>query len=66
VALNLDSLVFHRFHLIKNSPFQVDIRNEVIWRIIENAEKNYDGKFTRLDIKFRGALCYINAYKEAV
>jgi hypothetical protein len=33
-------------------------------RITEHAEKNYAGKFTRLDVKFRGALCYIDAYKE--
>jgi hypothetical protein len=33
-------------------------------RITEHAKKNYDGKFTRLDIKFRGALCYIDAYQE--
>jgi hypothetical protein len=39
---------------------------EIIKRINEHAEKNYAGKFTRLDIRFRGALCYIDAYKERV
>ena len=37
---------------------------EVIKRINEHAEKNYAGKYSRLDIKFRGTLCYIDAYKE--
>ena len=37
---------------------------EVIKRINEYAEKNYTGKYSRLDIKFRGTLCYIDAYKE--
>ena len=37
---------------------------EVIRRITDHAEKNYAGKFTRLDIRFRGALCYVDAYKE--
>jgi len=32
-------------------------------RIVKYAEKKYKGKFTRLDIRFRGPLCYIDAYK---
>ena len=39
---------------------------EVIKRITNHAKENYAGKFTRLDIKFRGALCYIDAYKEPI
>lgn len=41
-----------------------DTQAKVRKRITEHAEKNYAGKFTHLDIKFRGALCYIDAYKE--
>jgi hypothetical protein len=41
-----------------------DIQAKIRKRITEHAEKNYEGKFTRLDVKFRGALCYIDAYKE--
>jgi len=37
---------------------------DVIKRINKYAEKNYAGKYSRLDIKFRGALCYIDAYQE--
>jgi len=33
-------------------------------RIRAYAEAHYAGKFTRLDIRFRGALCYIDAYVE--
>ena len=39
---------------------QVPIRQ----RILAHANKHYAGKFIRLDIRFRGALCYIDAYKE--
>jgi hypothetical protein len=31
-------------------------------RILEHAEKNYAGKYTRLDIRFKGAFCYIDAF----
>ncbi len=33
-------------------------------RILDYAAKNYPGKFTRIDVRFRGALCYIDAYTE--
>jgi len=33
-------------------------------RIQAYAEAHYAGKFTRLDIRFRGPLCYIDAYTE--
>jgi hypothetical protein len=33
-------------------------------RIRKYAEERYAGKFTRLGIRFRGALCYIDAYTE--
>lgn len=33
-------------------------------RIRSYAEAHYAGKFTRLDIRFRGPLCYIDAYTE--
>jgi hypothetical protein len=41
-----------------------DVQVKVINRITDHGEKNYAGKFTRLDIKFRGALCYVDAYKD--
>jgi hypothetical protein len=33
-------------------------------RILAYANKHYSGKFTRLDIRFRGALVYIDAFTE--
>ncbi len=40
------------------------IQVEVRKRINDHAEKNYAGQYSRLDIKFRGALCYIDAYRD--
>ena len=41
-------------------------RCEFYTLVIKNRalEKHYKGGFTRLDIRFRGAFCYIDAYKE--
>ena len=33
-------------------------------RILAHANRHYARKFTRLDIRFRGALCYVDAYTE--
>jgi hypothetical protein len=33
-------------------------------RILAYAEAHYGGKYTRLDIRFRGPFCYIDAYTE--
>jgi hypothetical protein len=33
-------------------------------RILKYAEKKYKGRFTRLDVRFRGTLCYVDAYRE--
>jgi hypothetical protein len=33
-------------------------------RITEYAKKNYAGKFSHLEFKFRGALCYVDAFSE--
>ena len=30
-------------------------------RILAYAEKHYKGKYTRIDVRFRGPLCYIDA-----
>jgi hypothetical protein len=39
-------------------------RSRTIERIERYAAKRYSGKYTRLDIRFHGALCYIDAYTE--
>ncbi len=43
-------------------PEAVRLRTEQ--RILAYANAHYAGKFTRLGIRFRGALCYIDAYTE--
>jgi hypothetical protein len=40
------------------------VRQETERRIRAYAEKRYAGAFSRLDIRFHGALCYIDAYVE--
>jgi hypothetical protein len=43
-------------------PAQVRQRTER--RIHAYAQAHYAGKYTRLEVRFRGALCYIDAYIE--
>jgi hypothetical protein len=40
------------------------VQTRVADRIRSHAKKSCSGKFQRLDIRFRGSLCYIDAYKE--
>ena len=40
------------------------VRERTERRIRDYAEAHHAGKFTRLGIRFRGALCYIDAYRE--
>ncbi len=40
------------------------VRTRTVERIEKYAAKHYAGKYTRLEIRFRGPLCYIDAYVE--
>ena len=40
------------------------LRREIAERLEKHAATNYKGLCSRIDIRFRGALCYIDAYKE--
>ena len=40
------------------------VRTRTVKRIEKCAAKQYAGKYIRLDIRFRGALCYMDAYVE--
>ena len=40
------------------------VRARTVERIEKYAAKHYAGKYTRLGIRFRGPLCYIDAYVE--
>ena len=41
-----------------------NLKEQTKKRILAHAEKHYAGRYTRLDIRFKGALCYIDAYIE--
>jgi hypothetical protein len=38
------------------------IRREMPGRILSYAKKHFKGKFTHIDVHFRGDLCYLDAY----
>jgi len=46
----------------KKIPDMVKITTEQ--RISRYAEEHFAGRYTRLDIRFRGQFCYIDAYRE--
>ena len=46
----------------KKVPPAVQARTER--RILDYANKHFAGKFIRIGVRFRGALCYIDAYTE--
>lgn len=46
----------------KSVPLHVKMRTEQ--RIRDYAAKRYAGKFTRVGVRFHGALCYIDVYTE--
>src|SRR5439155_14777285 len=39
------------------------VQDRIRDRILKHAAKHYAGKFDRIDVRFRGALCYIDAYE---
>ena len=40
------------------------IKPRILKRIIDHANKHYSGRFNRIDVRFRGKFCYIDAYTE--
>lgn len=40
------------------------VKTRTLNRVLTYAEKHYSGKYTRIDVRFRGQLCYIDAYTE--
>lgn len=41
-----------------------NVRRETVLRLERHAAAHYAGKYERLDIRFRGALCYLDAFLE--
>ena len=40
------------------------IKPRIRQRILDHAQKLYAGKYNRIDVRFRGQFCYIDAYTE--
>ena len=40
------------------------LQEETRRRVLAHANANYAGRFERIDVRFRGALCYVDAYVE--
>jgi hypothetical protein len=40
------------------------IKRRIRQRILYHAEKHYAGRYNRIDVRFRGQFCYIDAYTE--
>ena len=40
------------------------LKNRIRERIVLHATERYAGKYTRIDVRFRGKFCYIDAYTE--
>ena len=45
-------------------PIPVTVKRKTIERLQRHAVSNYKGLYTRIDIRFRGPLCYMDAYTE--
>jgi len=41
------------------------VQDRIRARILKHAAKNYAGKYDRIDVRFRGALCYVDAYTKS-
>ena len=54
--------VYNRYTGSKSIP--EDVKARTAQRIQDFAARNYPGKFIRIDVRFRGALCYIDGYTE--
>ena len=42
------------------------VRRDTVARLEKHAAERFAGRYTRLDIRFRGSLCYIDAFTEPV
>ena len=45
-------------------PIPEAVQNAVRLRILNHAQAHYAGRYRRIDVRFSGALCYIDAYQE--
>ena len=54
--------VYDPHHGGKKIPDAVKVR--ATRRILDCAEEHFAGRYTRIDVRYRGAFCYIDAYQE--
>lgn len=59
---NVPVWTYNRYTGAKGLAPELKVRIER--RILTHAEKHYAGKFAKIDVRFRGALCYIDVYTE--
>lgn len=45
-------------------PISDIVKQQTQRRLLAHAEKHYAGRYARLDIRFKGALCYVDAFLE--
>lgn len=45
-------------------PIPASVKRKTIERLQRHAANNYKGLYARIDIRFRGSLCYIDAYTD--
>ena len=45
-------------------PIPEAVQASIRSRILDHAEKNYAGRYNRIDVRFRGKFCYVDAYTE--
>jgi hypothetical protein len=45
-------------------PIPEAVQNAVRLRILNHAQAHYAGKYRKIEVRFNGALCYVDAYQE--
>jgi len=45
-------------------PIPESVQSAVRLRVLNHAQAHYAGKYRRIDVRFHGAMCYIDAYQE--
>ena len=47
-----------------SKPIPEAVQNAVRLRILNHAQANYAGKYRKIEVRFKGTLCYIDAFQE--
>ena len=50
---------------VGGKPIPPQVQSRIRSRIVAHAATTSAGRYDRLDVRFRGALCYIDAYRES-